>query len=193
MDMKLKPLNIFLYLSLICIGIVIGIAIRHYANLPLAESFNIMDLATLVTTIFLAVYIPEVLDREQQVTKDKKHLIGQRVEDLQALCRKINMLVQSDLYASPRSILIVNNTLDVTKGKIATIRSLLANAGLKSAFTNELNNIESLCEKHRQLLWMDERDMEGFTYSFELQEQEEILYNKIDAATSLLIFKISEI
>lgn len=191
MHFKINPLNIFLYLSLICIGIVIGIAIRHYGNLPLSESFNVIDLATLMTTIFLAVYVPEVLDRKLQVTKDKKHLIEQRIEELQALCRKVNILVQSDLMGSSRNILIVNNTLDVTTSKIATIRSLLTHSNLKITFSAELDNIENLCIKHKELLWQDKIDTETFEYSLELQKQEELLYNEIDAATSLLIFKIS--
>lgn len=191
MHFKINPLNIFLYLSLICIGVVIGIAVRHYGNLPLSESFNIIDLATLMTTIFLAVYVPEVLDRKLQVTKDKKYLIEQRIEELQGLCRKVNLLVQSDLQASSRSILIVNNTLDVTISKITTIRSLLIHSNLKNTFTEELDNIELLCEKHKQLLWIDETHIESFAYSLELQKEEELLYNEIDAATSLLIFKIS--
>lgn len=191
MQLKTNFLKIFLYVALICIGIIIGIAIRHYGNLPLSESLNIIDLATLVTTIFLAVYVPEVLDRKLQVAKDKKHLIEQKIEELQALYRKVNLLVQSDLQVSSRSILLIDNTLDVSKSKIKTIRNLLIHANLGNNFIEELNEIEKLCEKHKDLLWINEAESENFAYSIAIQKREELLYNEIDSATSLLIFKIS--
>lgn len=191
MQLKTNFLKIFLYVALICIGIIIGIAIRHYGNLPLSESLNIIDLATLVTTIFLAVYVPEVLDRKLQVAKDKKHLIEQKIEELQALYRKVNLLVQSDLQVSSRSILLIDNTLDVSKSKIKTIRNLLIHANLGNNFVEELNEIEKLCEKHKDLLWINEAESENFAYSIAIQKREELLYNEIDSATSLLIFKIS--
>ncbi|MCD7930546.1 MAG: hypothetical protein LUH15_03850 [Tannerellaceae bacterium] len=62
----------FLYASLVLIGIVIGVAVRHYYHMPIEETINIVDLATLVVTVFLAVYIPEVLNRKSEVQKDKK-------------------------------------------------------------------------------------------------------------------------
>lgn len=191
MQLKTNFLKIFLYVALICIGIIIGIAIRHYGNLPLSESLNIIDLATLVTTIFLAVYVPEVLDRKLQVAKDKKHLIEQKIEELQALYRKVNLLVQSDLQVSSRSILLIDNTLDVSKSKIETIRNLLIHANLGNNFVEELDEIEKLCEKHKDLLWINEAETEKFAYSIAIQKREELLYNEIDSAISLLIFKIS--
>ncbi|MCC8154530.1 MAG: hypothetical protein LIP01_10130 [Tannerellaceae bacterium] len=71
-------LKYFLYASLVLIGVVIGIAIRHYYHMPIEETINIVDLATLVTTIFLAVYIPEVLDQRSEVKKDKKELMEKK-------------------------------------------------------------------------------------------------------------------
>lgn len=190
--MKFNFLNVFLYISLIGIGIIAGIAIRHYSTLPLSESINIIDLATLVTTIFLAVYIPEVLDRKLQINKDKKKLIEDRLGDLQILCRKVNILVQSDPTVTTRNILIVNNSLDIITYKIETIRTLLANAKFKQNYNKELESINLLCEQHKKILWVNETVLENYSYSIEVQKQEEILYNKIDEATSLLIFKISE-
>ena len=69
----------FLYFFLLGVGIITGIAIRHYSNVPLEETINLVDVATLVVTIFLAVYIPEVLDRKLQVQRDKKTLINNRI------------------------------------------------------------------------------------------------------------------
>ncbi len=65
-------LRYIIYTAFLCLGIIIGIAVNHYYQLPLAEAINIVDLATLVTTIFLAVYIPEVLDRKLEIQRDKK-------------------------------------------------------------------------------------------------------------------------
>ena len=61
-----------MYLFILVLGIILGITIRHYYNIPIAETINIIDVATLVVTIFLAVYIPEVLDRKLQIKREHK-------------------------------------------------------------------------------------------------------------------------
>lgn len=80
-----RLLRVFVYVVVLIIGIVIGIAIRHYHNIPLSDEINLVDLATLVATVFLAVYVPEVLDRKLQNTRDKKELLENRINELQTL------------------------------------------------------------------------------------------------------------
>lgn len=191
--MKSKLSNIFLYSSLVSIGIVVGIAIRHYYYIPLSESINIVDVATLATTVFLAIYVPSVINRKIQKTKDKKMLIVQRIEELQMLLRKINLLVQSDIKVSARNILIVNNSLDIVDYKIRTISLLLNNSRFNQNYKKEVQIIRELCEQHKKTIKVEEPIKELFVYPPEVQQKEELLFNRIDEASSLLIFKVSDL
>ncbi|MCD7914481.1 MAG: hypothetical protein LUG96_03985 [Tannerellaceae bacterium] len=187
-----KYLKIFLYVSLLAIGIVIGIAIRHFYDLPLEETFNIVDLATLVATAFLAVYIPKVLDRKLQIQRDKKDLIESRIVELQELYRNINLVIQGEEPMTPKDFLVVKNYLDVSNHKLDTIITLLTYSNMHTSFTHEIQRIRELAEEHKNLLWYDEMEEGTITYEDDIQEKEELLYNRIDEATSLLIFRISE-
>ncbi len=185
-------LKYFLYISLITIGIIIGIAIRHYYNIPIAETINEVDVGTLVVTIFLAVYIPEVLDRKLQIKRDKKDLIEKRIEELQALYRRINLVVQSEQVLRAKDFLVIKNILDISHHKLETIIALLTYSNMHTSFTHDIKNLRKLCKEHQSLLLSENMEDEGFTYADDIPEKEELLYNKIDETTCLLIFKISE-
>jgi len=182
----------FIYFFLICLGIIIGIAIRHYHNVPLAETINLVDVATLVVTVFLAVYIPEVLDRKLQGQRDKKILIDKRITEFQTLQRKINSLVQDDNAINEKNYMTVKNLLDVSEHKLETIFTLIKYANFGTSFEDEITDIEYLSKKHRDLLVIENEVKMGFHYSYEVQQKEEELFNKIDKTTSLLLFKISD-
>ncbi|MBF0575134.1 hypothetical protein [Dysgonomonas sp. GY617] len=185
-------LKYFLYISLIIIGLIVGVAVRHYYNIPIAETINMVDLGTLVVTIFLAVYIPEVLDRKLQIKRDKKDLIEKRIEELQALYRRMNLVVQSEQILKPKDFRVIKNTSDITQHKLETIITLLTYSNMHTSFTEDIKNIRKLCKEHQDLLWSEDMEDEGFCYAEDIQEKEELLYNKIDETTCLLIFKISE-
>ena len=200
-----KFLKIFLYTTLICIGVIIGLVVSQYLKLPSTETINIIDLATLVTTIFLAVYIPEVLDRKLQITRDKKELLEKRIMEIQALYRKANLLVQSDDSISRSNFLAIENNLDVVKGKLDILTRLLSFSKLGASFDYDLKKIRALDKEHREILLVDNdsenglidndkpfTDREAFRYEESVRTLEEELYNKLDEATSLLIFKISD-
>lgn len=185
-------LKCFLYISLITIGIIIGIAIRHYYNIPIAETINMVDVGTLVVTIFLAVYIPEVLDRKLQIKRDKKDLIEKRIEELQVLYRRINLVVQSEEVLKAKDFLVIKNLSDISQHKLETIITLLNYSNMHTSFTKDIQKIKKLCKEHQVLLLSDNMEEEGFTYPDDISVKEELLYNKIDEITCLLIFKISE-
>lgn len=187
-----RLLKYFLYISLIIIGAIIGIAFRHYYNIPLAETINLVDVGALVVTVFLAVYIPEVLDRKLQIKRDKKDLVEKRIEELQALYRRINLIVQSEQLLRPKDFLIVKNVSDICHHKLETIITLLTYSNMNVSFTKDITKIKKLCKEHESLLLSDNMEDEGFVYSKEVSAKEELLYNEIDKMTCLLIFKISE-
>ncbi len=185
-------LKIFLYIGLIGIGIVAGIAIRHYNNMPLSETINIIDIATLVTTVFLAVYIPEVLDRKLQITRDKKELLEQHVLEYQTLLRRVNMLVQDDSKMTRNDFLTMHNSMDVAEGKLESLGRLLKYAKLGNTFPEEMEEIKKMNAAHRKILKYGDGQPVA-SYPADVRKQEGDLYNRIDEATTLLIFKISDI
>ena len=183
----------FFYFFLLIVGIITGIAIRHYTNVPLEETINLVDVATLVVTVFLAVYIPEVLDRKLQNQRDKKVLIENRITEFQTLQRKINSQVQDGDAMNAKNYLTIKNELDVSLHKLETIATLTKFANLGPSFEDDLTGIEDLCKKHQKLLHIKEDEKEvKFLYPVEIQQKEEVLFNEIDKATSLLLFRISD-
>lgn len=188
---KDRFLKYLLYLTILLLGIAAGIAIRHYYNIPMIESINIIDLATLVVTIFLAIYIPGVFDRQMEVRQDKKELLEHRIEDLQQLYRTINLSVQQG-GATEKDRLILLNSLDVASNRFSTIVTLIEYLDLDTTFTDEIESIRSLLARHAALL-RDAGDGGGEVYPAEVRREEERLYNRIDKETSLLVFRISDI
>ena len=180
------------YFFLLAVGIIIGIAIRHYSNVPLEETINLVDVATLVVTVFLAVYIPEVLDRKLQVQRDKKVLIENRITEFQTLQRKINSQVQDSDAINAKNYLTIKNELDVSLHKLETISALIKYANFGASFEEDIANIDSLCKEHRNLLYVEQEKEVKFSYPADIQQKEEVLFNEIDKATSLLLFKISD-
>lgn len=179
-----RLLKISLWAFLIGLGVVIGIAIRHYANIPLAETINIIDVATLVTTIFLAVYIPEVLNRRLEVKKDKQDMIIKRIEELQVLYRRSNMIIQSE-YISVNETSIVMNLVDICQHKIDTVVSLLNAAGMAQDFTDDIKQIEEIVDEYTNHI----RNNPG-NFDLAIKMREEALYVELDQKTSMLILKI---
>jgi hypothetical protein len=196
MKLKLKNnskfLRIFFTFSIFLIGIVIGIAIRHYYNIPLSQEINIVDVAMLLTTVFLAVYVPSVLDRQMEVIRDKGNVIEQRIVEFQGLIRRVNQLVQSGIV-NYEGCLSINNFLDICDHRLETITTLLSYYDKNDSYKQEVNKVKAFCKKRRELLFMEQVPQEGKKITQEERQQEEELYNEIDRSSSLLLFKINDI
>lgn len=126
---KDRILKYLLYATILLLGVAAGIAIRHYYNIPMIESINIIDLATLIVTIFLAIYIPGVFDQQMEVRQDKKELLEHRIEDLQELYRTVNLSVQQG-QAGAKDRLLLHNSLDVAANRFNTVNTLLDYLGM---------------------------------------------------------------
>jgi len=185
-----KLIRYGLYLFLIGIGVVIGVAIRHYHHIPINNTINIIDVAALITTIFLAVYIPEVLDRKLKIQRDKKRLIDSRIDELQYLYRKINRIVQQGGSYGGQSREI-SNMIDVCKSRIVTIILLIERAEMKAPLEKEIGEIIRLSEAHR-VLFRNPAENDRTENMPICLEEEERLYNEIDRITSLIILKLSD-
>ena len=185
---KIKWLKYLLIFFLLCLGIIIGIAIRHYNSIPIAETFNIVDVATLITTIFIAVYVPSILNKNMQIKQEKKDVITSRIDDMQAHYRRINSIVQQR-DTSEKESLIILNSLDIISNRWKTILTLIDFLEAKKLFRKELNTISELNKKHQALLTSQNAIP---SYPEDLCKKEEELYNEIDRVTSLLLFKLSD-
>jgi len=180
-----KLIQYGLYLFLVGIGVIIGIAIRHYYNIPMNETINIIDVAALITTIFLAVYIPEVLDRKLKIQRDKKKLIDSRIDELQYLYRKINHIVQQGESKGGISR-EVRNMIDICESRLATIIMLIEHATMDVSLEKEIAEVVRLSEAHQMLFSKAAENSPAFL------KEEERLYNEIDRATALIILKLSD-
>lgn len=190
--MKKKNLHKWLLWGfLVGIGVIIGMVIMQYHDMPLIETINIIDLATLITTIFLAVYIPEVLDRKLQIKRDKQELIENRIQDLQILYRRANLIVQQE-NISAKDMATLKNTLDVCQFRLRIIITLLSYSGIETSFDEEIKTITQLTKEHAALLRFEDMGAKPYAYPDETKDREEYLYNQIDKETCLLIFHISE-
>lgn len=186
-------LRYLLYFCMVGFGVVIGVFISMEEALNMAESINLIDVASLIVTILLAVYIPSVLDKKLQAVKDKKALIDERVGELQTLYRRIDILVQGESKLNEKDYLIVQNTLDICTHKIQTISVLILASKFKTPLNKELQELVSLGEEYRKLLTSQSPEDNRIQYSDEVKNREELLFNLIDKSTCLLLLRISEV
>ena len=183
--------NLFSF-AIFVIGVVVGIAIRHYYKIPLAQEVNIVDVAMLVTTVFLAVYVPAVLDKRLQVRRDEAQVIERRVIEIQGLFRRINTLVQS-VSVNYESCLSINNLLDICGHQLGTIATLLSYFDKDHELKPDVEALNELFKKRHNLLFMNPVPPEGKTFSQEERNLEEQLYNDLDRQSSMLLFKMNTI
>ncbi|MCD7971871.1 MAG: hypothetical protein LUG18_04275 [Candidatus Azobacteroides sp.] len=173
---RTKLLNYLLRFILFSLGVVVGIALRHYYVIPLDETLNIIDVVSVITTILIAVYIPSVLDKNMQVKQEKKDLVNQRIDELQNFYGKINNLVQQDeITAKEKSE--IQNTLDIIPYRLDTIITLLNYLGVQSSFEVEIQKLKSLNEKYYRLITDANTQNTTPFYSKTTKDEEEELYN----------------
>jgi hypothetical protein len=184
--------QVFLYVSLVAIGGVVGFAMSIYSTIPLAQEVNILDLATLVVTVFLAVYVPAVLDRRLQTQRDRKTLLIQRVDDYQSFLRRINILVQDGNGAPSDVLTTVANLSDVASHRLETLASLVRNSRFREVLGGDIEKIKKLNLRHSVLLRDGAHSETGPGYVSDIIATEQTLYNELDEKASLLIFKISD-
>ena len=189
-----KLVKLFFYLMLVVLGIIVGVAFGHYGNLPLAEEINLIDIAGLMVTIFLAVYIPMVLNQQLQTTRDRKKLLEDRILDYQILIRRVNILIQDKQTRPFDDYLTIKNLLDVSEQRLNTLVLLIKNSGFDSSLNQDIAKIKKINEEHKNLLWDKiEAVSDSDLLEQSIREREELLYNKLDETSSLLIFKISSV
>ena len=74
-------IRIIIGVILVIIGVVIGMGLQHYYPVfEFEDKIDIVGLATLIVTIFLAVYIPIFLERNMHNKRSEKDVIIRKIE-----------------------------------------------------------------------------------------------------------------
>lgn len=177
------------------VGIIIGIGIRHYHHIPLEDKINLVDLATLLTTIFLALYIPTFLERQVQNKRYEKDVIIKKIEALQGSFKEVNKLVtecvQKNAVSQTNCYLIINSFTSISN-ELDTVITLIEYCQ-KKKFETELNELKVMRREYKGIVTGGNFQRRGFKYPVLTKKDEEVLFNKIDKAISLLIFKVNGI
>lgn len=187
-----KILRVFLIFSIFLLGIALGIALRHYYNIPLIEAINIVDVATLIVTVFLAVYIPGVFDKHLQEKQGEKEIIEHRLNELQGLYHSVNQQVQYG-SESMKDVLKIDNILNLATNRIKVIMTLINYLDKDKALEEELHEIKNLHSRYEKLLMTSLPTEKNLLYPKEIRDVEEVIYNSLDKATSILVFKINRL
>jgi len=103
------------------------------------------------------------------------------------------MSVQGEHTMSLNTYLTIQNLLDIAGNRLHTLTSLIRNSDLDESLNRDIIKIKELDEEHKTLLLNQTNEKNEIEYSDQVRRDEELLYNQIDEATSLLIFKISSV
>jgi len=98
-------MKIWIALILVLAGAAIGIGINHYyPTFPVEDKINLVDLATLLVTVFLAVYIPIFLEKHMHNKRYEKDVIIRKIEGLQSTIKEVNKTVTECVQKNTVSI-----------------------------------------------------------------------------------------
>lgn len=180
---------------LVLVGVAIGIVIGHYHLLPLEEKINIIDLATLLVTIFLALYIPAFLDKQIQNKRYEKDVIIRKIEALQSSFKDVNKLVtecaQKGAASQANCHLIINCFTNISN-ELESVITLIEHCH-SNKLDKELNELKSFRREYKTLVTGGKFQTKNFKYTALTKKDEELLYNKIDKSICMLIFKVNGI
>lgn len=181
-------------LILVGVGVAIGIAIKYYfPTLPLEEKINIVDLATLLVTIFLAIYIPAFLDKQMQNKRYEKDVIIRKIETLQCSFKEVNKLVtecvQKNAVSQSNCHLIINCFTSISN-ELESVITLVEHCHNKK-LDKELTELINFRRDYKTLVTGGQFQAKNFKYSALTKKDEEVMYNKLDKAICMLIFKVN--
>ena len=180
---------------LVAVGVAIGIALNKYYNIPLDNKINIIDLATLLTTIFLAIYIPIFLDKHMQSRRYEKDVVIRKIEGLQSSIKSVNRIVtecvQKNAVSVSNSHLIINEFTSISN-ELETIITLIGHCH-DDKFKAEIECIKSLRFQYRSIVTGGKFQDRNFKFSALTIKEQELIYSKFDKELCLLIFKVNRI
>ena len=140
---------------LVVAGVVIGMGLQHYyPQFSFEDKIDIVGLATLVVTIFLAVYIPIFLERNMHNKRSEKDVIIRKIEALQGTIRTVNHTVaecvQKQTVSSTNKALIVNMFTTISNELDTIIK--LSDLCKKDKFNKDFEEIKSIRYQYRKMV-----------------------------------------
>jgi hypothetical protein len=181
---------------LVIIGVVIGMGLQYYYPLFLFEDkIDIVGLATLVVTIFLAVYIPIFLERNMHNKRSEKDVIIRKIEALQGTIRSVNYTVsecvQKQSVSTANTYQLISLFTNISN-ELDTIITL-SDYCKKNKFKDDFEKIKRCRFQYRKMVTGGDFQKKGFKYSILDKKEEEKIYHKFDKALCVLIFKVNGI
>jgi hypothetical protein len=178
---------------LIAFGILIGITTNIYLLLTLDKSINVIDLATLLATFFLTIYIPVFLDKHMQNKRYEKEVIIRKIEDLQISFKRVNNLVTECIQkgvVSQTNCYHIINTFTSISSELESLITLIEYCN-SQVVRNEIEKLKKFRREYKDIVTGGEFQNRNFSYTALVKKDEEVLYNKIDKELCLLILKIN--
>lgn len=175
------------------LGAAVGIAIGHYHGVPLEDKINIVDVVTLLATVFLAIYIPNFLEKYIQDRRSEKDVVIRKVEQLQNSFKEVNNLVnvcyQTGSVTQSHSQLIIGRFTTIST-ELDTTKTLLDYC-FPSKFTTELNNLITFRRRYKNIVTGGRFQQSNYKYDAVTKSEEERLFGSIDREICLMIIKIN--
>jgi hypothetical protein len=179
---------------LVIAGVVIGMGFQHYYPLfSFEDKIDVVGLATLVVTIFLAVYIPIFLERNMHNKRSEKDVIIRKIEALQGTIRTVNHAVaecvQKQTVSSANTYQLISLFTTISN-ELDTIITLSEHSG-KNKFKDDFDEIKSCRFQYRKMVTGGNFQKKDFKYTMLDKKEEEKIYHQFDKALCLLIFKVN--
>lgn len=179
---------------LVIVGVVIGMGLQHYYPLfSFEDKIDVVGLATLVVTVFLAVYIPIFLERNMHNKRSEKDVIIRKIEALQGTIQTVNRTVAEcvqKLAVSTANTYQIISLFTTISNELDTIITLSEHCG-KNKFKDDFEEIKSCRFQYRKMVTGGDFQKKGFKYSILDKKEEEKIYHRFDKALCVLIFKVN--
>jgi hypothetical protein len=179
---------------LVVVGVVIGMGLQHYYPLfSFEDKIDIVDLSTLLVTIFLAVYIPVFLERNMHNKRSEKDVIIRKIEALQGTIQTVNHLVgecvQKQAVSSANTYLLMGLFTTISN-ELDTVIKLTDLCG-KDKFKDDFEEIKSCRFQYRKMVTGGGFQKKNFKYTILDKKEEEKIYHQFDKALCVLIFRVN--
>jgi len=179
---------------LVIVGFVIGIGfLYYYPYFSFEDKIDIVGLATLVVSIFLAVYIPIFLERNMHNKRSEKDVIIRKIEALQGTIRTVNQIVaecvqkQTVSVANNYQLISLFTTISNELDSIITLSDYCK----RDMFKKDFEEIKNCRFQYRKMVTGGDFQKKGFKYTILDKKEEEMVYHKFDKALCILIFKVN--
>lgn len=148
MLMRKNVIKVILY---IVIGFILGFLanrIPTVANVTLSTEIPIFDIATLIVTTILALYVAQIIEKDIQNSQIGKQMYLDRLNQNENILADLNNYIQEDRIVLSK----ITNMLHRYRSRQTGIHKALKDRSRKSLFELELSSIEADTKDLKRLL-----------------------------------------